>query len=101
MFLGRVDPFESSGSSAGRATYTDELTVPPAWVMARVMARVLISDADRCRSRWGNGAQFVCMATSFASGTSGACGAGDGNRTRTVSLGTNLIGAIHRGGPLD
>src|ERR1019366_6403516 len=64
-----------------RATYTDELTVRPAWLMARVMARVLISDADGCRSRWGNGAQFVCMATLVA------CGAGDGNRTRTVSLG--------------
>jgi hypothetical protein len=28
-------------------------------------------------------------------------GVGDGNRTRTVSLGTNLMRAIHRGGPLD
>jgi hypothetical protein len=72
---------EALRSSAGRATYTDELTVRPAWLMARVMARVLISDADGCRSRWGNDAQFICMATLFA------CGAGDGNRTRTVSLG--------------
>jgi hypothetical protein len=29
------DPFEPSGSSACRATYTDELTVSPAWLMAR------------------------------------------------------------------
>ena len=87
-FSGHVDPFEPSWSSACRATYTDELTVRPAWLMARVMARVLISDADGCRSRWGNGAQFVCMATFFA------FRAGDGNRTRTVSLGTNLIWRI-------
>src|SRR5665647_2618433 len=38
---------------------------------------------------------FACAATLFV------CGAGDGNRTRTVSLGTNLMRAIHRGGPLD
>jgi len=49
------------------------------------MARVLISDADGCRSKWGNDAQFVCMVTLFA------FGAGDGNRTRTVSLGRVLM----------
>src|SRR5450631_4219494 len=53
--------------------------------MARVMARVLILDADGRRSRRGNGAQFLCMATLLA------CRAGDGNRTRTVSLGRVLI----------
>src|SRR5450631_4926334 len=49
------------------------------------MARVLISDADGRRSQMEHGAQFVCMITLFA------CGAGDGNRTRTVSLGRVLI----------
>src|SRR5450631_4091939 len=49
------------------------------------MARVLISDADGRRSQMEHGAQFVCMITVFA------CGAGDGNRTRTVSLGRVLI----------
>ena len=40
-----------SRSSACRATHTDKLTVRPAWLMARLMARVLISDADGRRSR--------------------------------------------------
>ena len=53
--------------------------------MARLMARVLISDAARCRSRWGNDVQFACATTLFEHG------AGDGNRTRTVSLGRVLI----------
>ena len=52
------------------------------------MARVLISAADGRRSRRENPAQFVCIATLFAHGLHGA---GDGNRTRTVSLGTNLM----------
>src|SRR5450631_1749216 len=53
--------------------------------MARVMARVLIPDADGSRSRWRDGAQFAYTATLFV------FGAGDGNRTRTVSLGRVLI----------
>jgi hypothetical protein len=48
QFLGHIDPFGPSRSSACRATHTDKLTVRPAWLMlmARVMARVLISDDD-------------------------------------------------------
>ena len=40
-------------------------------------------------------ARFVCPATLFA------CGAGDGNRTRTVSLGTNLVRRNDCGRPRD
>ena len=87
QFLGHVDPFGPSRSSACPATHTDKLTVRPAWLMARVMARVLISDADWCRSGWANSTQFVCAAILFV------CGAGDGNRTRTVSLGMVTVPA--------
>ena len=66
QFLGHVDPFGPSRSSACPATHTDKLTVRPAWLMARLMARVLISDADGRRTRWRNGVQSVCIATSFA-----------------------------------
>ena len=45
------------------------------------MARQPISDADGRCLRIGEGARSACAATLFA------CGAGDGNRTRTVSLG--------------
>ena len=45
-------------------------------------------NTDRQRAK---SLQYGSIATLFA------CGAGDGNRTRTVSLGTNLIRAIHRG----
>jgi hypothetical protein len=87
QFLGHIDPFGPSRSSACRATHTDKLTVRPAWLMlmARVMARVLISDDDGRLTRRGPDAQLVCIATSFADER---CRAGDGNRTRTVSLGT-------------
>jgi hypothetical protein len=50
--------------------------------MARVMARVPISDVGGRRLIVTNGVQLPCAATLFV------CGAGDGNRTRTVSLGT-------------
>ena len=33
----------------------------------------------------GSGSRFACPATLFV------CGAGDGNRTRTISLGTNSV----------
>jgi len=49
--------------------------------MARLMARVPIRMLAGTVSVLGEGAQLLCPATFFA------CGAGDGNRTRTVSLG--------------
>jgi len=45
------------------------------------MARQPISDADGRCLRIGEGARSACAATLFA------CGAGDENRARTVSLG--------------
>ena len=53
-----------------------------ATVMGTGRARLPISDANgRCR-QGGDSARFTCAAMLFV------CGAGDGNRTRTVSLGT-------------
>ena len=49
------------------------------------MARMPLSDGDGRSLHRGAGARFACSATLFA------CGAGDGNRTRTVSLGRVLI----------
>jgi hypothetical protein len=51
-------------------------------------ARRPVSDANGRRLRMGDGARFACVATLFA------CGAGDGNRTRAVSLGIRH-GSVH------
>jgi hypothetical protein len=49
------------------------------------MARGPVSSADEVWFQRGLSGRFACSATLFA------CGAGDGNRTRTVSLGRVLI----------
>jgi len=58
------------------------LTVRPAWLMARGNGTSADFWCRRAPIQMENSVQFVCMATLFA------FGAGDGNRTRTVSLGT-------------
>jgi hypothetical protein len=55
------------------------------WANGTLMARGPVSSADEGWFQRGLSGRSDCSATLFA------CGAGDGNRTRTVSLGTNLI----------
>ena len=65
------------------------------WANGTAMARRSFPMPTGASSTGELAPRFDCVAMAFA------YGAGDGNRTRTVSLGTNLIWRIHRGGPLD